>query len=1511
MAAWAPPWRGGRSGKSKWSCSCGTEDNYATRKHCRGCGAKAPRRPITFKEALLGPTKREVAMQKKLDARTQELTALRGSGKVGKEETVDGAKEAQQVDLARHYKWAQACKSEWGENSEEYKAAFAKYQAARAEKDNAKPPSVQLTQAKHAREKLEKEVEASANDASWYEQQLEEARAKYEKKKEQLQIAKAKEQELRVQECGVRGSPEFLKAMQRQLEDAIDGSGVTKEEHQQVFDPLGKVMANAKQEDVDMAAAVGAQEHQKYQEKHYPRKQNSQSSLLKSRNGSGQENHLNTDKLAVVTQSMKAEGYLVGGSAAVAATGANGEPGTSAGVAVAVPKRVGMSCLFGKVLCLPPVYLWTVDGMTYRNTQLTKHVIGKLKSLGVPWVIGGDFQVAPEAMANVRSVQVAKATVVTANAACGTCRHAHGNSEIDYFVVANSVIAQVGRVAVQETRPAAPRRPVRLTTKLKAEQLRVRVLEKPRELPEVPIGRVPAPPRHADVKEFSTQMAANTKWAKYMQVLKREAFQVRGMKWEASDPRAGRAEEPTWRVKPLTFGGANVPTAARAATWWRWAARTLRSLQGAHQRWRKARERGPDEYQKRKSEAVDQQLIKDGKAKWADTLEAAAAGAAGRLRKMSKAVAAWRPRRTGTMAKAADTMEAAEFTLAEWKNFWRVGEVFQEGPGPWVYDPRDELDDYTEEDVSRLKMVARTIRTRTGIGVDRWHPSMLQGASGEAYHKLLDVMREVERALRWPIHMGTVLFFITPKTFTTYRVIGFLPATMRIWEITREPYMTRWAKENQMSQDCTSFGKAAEDQGEELEATITAVLDLIKAFERVSLFVLWEAGKQLKFNTGVLAVVCSYVAMARRLIVGESVSSATGAVGAIIAGSKFSVCFLKLVIQSTVDGLVVGGPRAKWRMYVDDLCVRLRQQQQCTVHDFSDAIDACFEGFGKLGLKFSVGTQGKGAVLASTKWVRKAAAKEMNARGLPVVRACPYLGVDLIANGTAAKTKCGKRCNTMLDRSRRPANLKGGGRKMAKGTALVFKCGLKRSVLHGCKCLGMPDHQLRRTRREAGQALPGGRGAKTITLQLALANEGPTYGATEAPIVRWARAVREESSSAGRPGADPEHAFGNAVELLMKAWKRLQQGVGMKPMWARVRGPAGAVVMSLKRAQWAWPAWHAVITKDGYELDMREVCPMGVAAMRRKDAQQKLWQDWTAADECASLRPAPMVAPAVAQLKARDFPKHANNAARKAFIGGSWTMSKLCECNTVPEDICLARGEAVGTPHHRHFKCQALRERRLRAQPEWQTGQYMCQTVEGDGDYFTGDIVCDGSKIGYSEWAQTGWAATSINENGMPKYQMWGPLPCTPPVHMEIKRAEMSTFYQALERKPGKGNIYTDHRGNIEGLQKGGRWCISWKRPHADIWKRIWHKVRDLDLDVNGVYHVKAHRSKAKIEQLTGTEPKVAKGSAEVDLLAKAGAELDANYGRRQTVEELAGRVHWAALNIGWWHQQMEGEWPD
>jgi len=541
-----------------------------------------------------------------------------------------------------------------------------------------------------------------------------------------------------------------------------------------------------------------------------------------------QEHHLNTDKIAVVTQSMKAQGYYMGGAAALNTEGPNGEPGTTAGVAVVVPKRVGMSYLFGKDdwdispqaspgraaaawlsvgkgIVFASVYLWTAEGMTYRNTKLITHVIGKLQSLGVPWVIGGDFQVAPEVMAQVTSVEAAKATVVTANAVCGTCRHAYGNSEIDYFVVADTVVAQVKGVVVQEAWPAAPHKPVGITIKLKAEERMVMVLEKPKVLPDLPIGCGPEPPRYEKVGQFNTQEEANSEWTKYMQVLEREAFQLRGMECEAGDPHAGRAEEPTWRVKPVTFGGENVPTAVRAATWWRWATRTIHSLQGAYQRWRKAKEQysryhlSADKIAEAKQwrevhgteklfqvrphrmkyitttdqgvwqarcdiiatgqlrdvnktailqawaqeaesrmKTGDQQIMKDRRAKWADKLEIAAAGAAGGLHKMSKAATIWRPRRAGTMAKAADPIEAAEYTLQEWKDVWRVGEAFQDEPRPWEYETRDELAGFTEEDVAKLKEVARTFRKRTGVGVDRWHPSMLQGASDSAHEKLLD-----------------------------------------------------------------------------------------------------------------------------------------------------------------------------------------------------------------------------------------------------------------------------------------------------------------------------------------------------------------------------------------------------------------------------------------------------------------------------------------------------------------------------------------------------------------------------------------------------------------------------------------------------------------------------------------------------------------------------------------------------------------------------------------------------
>eukprot|EP00959_Pyramimonas_sp_CCMP1952_P113404 2370034-Pyramimonas_sp.AAC.1 len=74
----------------------------------------------------------------------------------------------------------------------------------------------------------------------------------------------------------------------------------------------------------------------------------------------------------------------------------------------------------------------------------------------------------------------------------------------------------------------------------------------------------------------------------------------------------------------------------------------------------------------------DQKLFKERRARWADRLQEAAAGAAGGLHKLSKAAAVWRPRRADTTEGSADPIEAAEYTLKEWNVVWRVGEQIQE-----------------------------------------------------------------------------------------------------------------------------------------------------------------------------------------------------------------------------------------------------------------------------------------------------------------------------------------------------------------------------------------------------------------------------------------------------------------------------------------------------------------------------------------------------------------------------------------------------------------------------------------------------------------------------------------------------------------------------------------------------------------------------------------------------------------------------------------------------------------
>ena len=93
-------------------------------------------------------------------------------------------------------------------------------------------------------------------------------------------------------------------------------------------------------------------------------------------------------------------------------------------------------------------------------------------------------------------------------------------------------------------------------------------------------------------------------------------------------------------------------------------------------------------------------------------------------------------------------------------------------------------------------------------------------------------------------------------------------------------------------------------------------------------------------------------------------------------------------------------------------------------------------------------------------------------------------------------------------------------------------------------------------------------------------------------------------------------------------------------------------------------------------------------------------------------------------------------------------------------------------------------------------------------------------------------------------------------------------------------------------MARGTKWCTSGRRPHADLWRRIWHHLQDLGYGDNGsdesvqVRHVKAHVAKRRIADLPLGIQRHTRGNEFADEYAKKGAALDANFSLSDTLDQ-------------------------
>ena len=103
-----------------------------------------------------------------------------------------------------------------------------------------------------------------------------------------------------------------------------------------------------------------------------------------------------------------------------------------------------------------------------------------------------------------------------------------------------------------------------------------------------------------------------------------------------------------------------------------------------------------------------------------------------------------------------------------------------------------------------------------------------------------------------------------------------------------------------------------EEQKAEERGTVALVLDLAKAFERVSLPMVWAWATHFSFPRKMLRVLCGHFKHQRRVQFEGCVAEPLQTITAILPGSKWSCSLLRIVLQKIQ-------PSLKLRVFVDDI----------------------------------------------------------------------------------------------------------------------------------------------------------------------------------------------------------------------------------------------------------------------------------------------------------------------------------------------------------------------------------------------------------------------------------------------------------------------------------------------------------------------------------------------------------------------------------------------------------------
>ena len=175
---------------------------------------------------------------------------------------------------------------------------------------------------------------------------------------------------------------------------------------------------------------------------------------------------------------------------------------------------------------------------------------------------------------------------------------------------------------------------------------------------------------------------------------------------------------------------------------------------------------------------------------------------------------------------------------------------------------------------------------------------VLLNVTQETLGDTVEFLEKVEQSGKCPQQACTTIFFLIPKNIMSERPIALMPTLIRWWEAVRAPEDATDGRHGGALQTVWEIlmerldGEAKEeDQG-----ALALVLDLAKAFDRVSFPVVWAWATHFNFSRKILRVLCGCFEHQRRVQFEGCVAESRWAITTILPGSKWSCWLLRIVL---------------------------------------------------------------------------------------------------------------------------------------------------------------------------------------------------------------------------------------------------------------------------------------------------------------------------------------------------------------------------------------------------------------------------------------------------------------------------------------------------------------------------------------------------------------------------------------------------------------------------------------